>query len=84
MKKKRQPQIMTFISRYSIFINGKVTERKIKGWRNALTHARRYTADLFENNIIEILNVWTGEIISLEEAEKRAKKYGARLIKTAI
>lgn len=83
-KKKIYLKTVATISNYCVLINGKITERKIKGWQNALTHARRYTANLFENNTIEILNIWTGEIITLEEAERRAKKYCTRQIKTAI
>ncbi len=61
-----------YICRYTIYQEKKVVERNIIGWRTALAHARKYTTDLF-NTIkrVEILNVWTGEIISLEDAEKR-------------
>lgn len=67
---------LNFISRYCILINGKVVERKIVGWKTALAHARKRQNPLFEpNNIIEILNIWTGEIVSLKEAENRAANW---------
>lgn len=65
--------IKTFIYRYSILVDGKFKENNLLGWRTALAHARRYITNLFEKpKKIEILNIWTGEIINLEDAEKRA------------
>lgn len=64
--------IKHYICRYTIYQENKVVERNIIGWRTALAHARKYATDLFQTNKrVEILNIWTGEIISLEEAEKR-------------
>lgn len=75
MEYRQRNIALNFISRYCILINGKVVERKIIGWRTALAHARNRLNPLFEpNKIIEILNIWTGEIITLQEAEKRAAK----------
>ena len=69
-------RLKRWISRYMIYINGKCIESKIIGWRTALAHARNHYNPLFEpQKIIELVNVWTGEIITLQEAEKRAAKY---------
>lgn len=67
--------IKNFIYLYTIYQDGKAVEHNLKGWRTALAHARRWTKNLFDdiNHKVEILNIWTGEIIRLEEAEKRAK-----------
>lgn len=68
------PSIKKFIYRYSIYRDGKSIENNIIGWKTALAHARKWQYDLFDNpKKIEILNIWTGEIISIEEAEKRSK-----------
>ena len=77
-------KILKFIVRYNILRDGKTVESNIKGWRTALAHARKWQQDLFYHvRKIEIVNLWTGEIISLEEAEKRAIKY-ARSLKGAV
>ncbi len=75
-EKKRTYDIKQYICRYTIYQENKVVERNIIGWKTALAHARKYTSDLF-NKIkkVEILNIWTGEIIGLEEAEKRAQDH---------
>lgn len=72
--------IKQWISRYSILRNGKWVENKIIGWQTALAHARRWQTNLFDDRPqkVEILNIWTGEIITIEEAEERAKKYEMR------
>lgn len=75
----KRNKILQFIVRYSIFQNGKSVETNIKGWRTALAHARKYTQNLFtEVKKVEILNLWTGEIIDLAEAERRAAAYARR------
>lgn len=66
-------EVKKFIYRYNILVDGKHVETNIIGWRTALAHARKRCTDLFtEVKQIEILNLWTGEIITLNEAEKRA------------
>lgn len=69
-------KIYKYICRYSIIKNGKYIENGIVGWKTAIAHARKHVQDLFETKkpIIEILNLWTGEIVTLEEAERRTKK----------
>ena len=74
-KHERDQIALKFISRYNILIDGKHTKNGLIGWRTALATARKYYNPIFEpNKVIEILNVWTGEIITLAEAEKRAAK----------
>lgn len=64
------------INRYTIFRDGKAIENNLIGWRTALAHARKWSIDLFYNvRKIEIMNVYTAEIISLEEAERRTKEF---------
>lgn len=64
------------IYRYNILQDGKHVKCNILGWRTALATARKCTTNLFkEVKKVEILNLWTGEIISLEEAERRSKKF---------
>ena len=63
----------TLIYHYNILINGIHKEKKLLGWRTALAHARLHTGDLFGKQIVEILNTDTGEIVTLEQAEKAAK-----------
>lgn len=78
MDEKDKNNIISRISRYSILQDGKFVERKVIGWKTALAHARNYTTNLFnETKKVEILNIWTGEIIDLQEAEKRAAAYYA-------
>lgn len=78
-------KIKGWISRYSICVNGKWVENGLIGWRTALAHARKYIKNLFdpdnEPKQIEIFNLYTSEIITLEEAENRVKK--AQLAKAA-
>ena len=63
-------------TRYTIFQNNKKVETDISNWQTAIAHARKWQYDLFENvKKVEILNQWTGEIYSLEEAEERLKKW---------
>lgn len=82
--KTKSNKILTFIVRYNILRDGKHVECNIKGWRTALAHARKWQQDLFYNvRRIEIVNLWTGEIISLQEAEQRAAKY-AQTLKGAV
>lgn len=64
-----------FICRYNIIRDGKHIECNLIGWKTALAHARKWSTDLFNQpRKVEILNVWTGEIIDLAEAERRAAK----------
>ena len=66
---------------YDIYQNAKIVEENILGWRTALAHARKWQSNLFEYvNRVEILNSITGEIITIEEAEERAKNYKKRSI----
>ena len=66
--------IKAFIYRYNVLVDGRHVKCNILGWRNALYQARIRAENLFEHpKKVEILNVWTGEIISLEEAEKMAR-----------
>lgn len=72
-------KIKNWIYRYSILREGKWVENNIIGWRTALAHARKWQTDLFNNvRKVEILNLWTGEIIDLKEAERRAAKYAQK------
>lgn len=77
---ERNWRIDKFLSRYTVYINGKAIKWNIIGWRCALAHARKYAVDIFTNsyNIVEILNIYTGEIVSLQEAERRAAKVAKR------
>lgn len=64
------------LNRYTIFRDGKAIENNIIGWQTALAHARKWSIDLFYNvRKIEIMNIWTAEILSLEEAERRTTEY---------
>lgn len=65
----------TLIYYYNILVNGKHVETNLLGWRTALAHARTHTGDLFGKQIVEILNINTGEIITIEEAEIKAKRH---------
>lgn len=65
------------IYRYNIYQDGKCVESNIVGWKTALAHARRYTTTIFKKHVVEICNAWTAEIISIEEAEKRANEFKA-------
>lgn len=68
-------KIKKWIYRYNILQDGKTVEKNIIGWQTALAHARKWTTNLFkEVKKVEILNLWTGEIISIEEAERRVKQ----------
>lgn len=72
-------RIKKFIYRYSILQDGRFVESKLVGWKTALAHARKYTTDLFnEVKKVEILNIWTGEIITIEEAERRSAAIKSR------
>lgn len=72
---ERKQIALKFISRYNVIINGKHTKCNLIGWKTALATARKYYNPIFEpEKTIEILNLWTGEIVSLAEAEKRAAK----------
>ena len=63
-------------TKYTIYQNNKRVETDIPNWQAAIAHARKWQTDLFENvKKVEILNQWTGEIYSLEEAEERLKKW---------
>lgn len=55
-----------------MLVNGKHVECNLLGWRTALAHARKHSGNLFETNYIEILNIQTGEIVTLEQAERQA------------
>lgn len=72
-------RLNNWIYRYSIHRNGKNVENDIIGWKTALAHARKYRKCLFDwdNQVIkvEILNLWTGEIITLDEAERRSAQF---------
>ena len=64
------------INRYNIYRDGKEIFSNIIGWQTALARARNWATDLFNQpRKIEILNIWTGEILSLEEAEEKTKQY---------
>lgn len=77
------PTIKGYIYRYSILQDGKFVESKLIGWRTALAHARKWTTNLFTDvQKVEILNLWTGEIIELEEAERRAQFFKRRVAGT--
>lgn len=67
------------IPKYTIYRNNEKVETDVLGYRTALAHARKYTESLFiQVKKVEILNQWTGEIVSLQEAEKRAALYEAK------
>lgn len=69
------------IYRYTIYKESEKVEQNVLGWQTALAHARKYTKNLFDQpRKVEILNQWTGEIISIEEAEKRAKAYKKKTV----
>lgn len=75
----KQGIVKKFMSRYNILQDGKHVECNLKTWKDALTHAEKYTSSIFREHIVEIVNVWTGEIITLEEAQRRAKEYAQKL-----
>lgn len=62
------------IYKYNIIVNGIHKETNLIGWRTALAHARNWRTNLFEKNIVEILNTGTGEIVTLKQAEQFAAK----------
>lgn len=68
--------IKKWLYRYSILRQGKFVENNIIGWKTALAHAKKWKTNLFDERPqkVEILNIWTGEIITVEEAENRVKK----------
>ena len=67
--------IKKFIYRYAVIRDGEWVENNLIGWRTALARARKWSRNLFdEPKQVEILNIWTGEIITLEQAEKRVAK----------
>lgn len=73
------------LNRYNILQDGKHVECNLLGWVTALAHARKYTSNIFhETKKVEIVNIWTSEIVTLEEAEKRAAAYYAKRSKTAV
>ena len=66
--------VRKLIYRYNVLVDGKHVKCNIVGWRNAIYQARLRAPNLFDKpKKVEILNIWTGEIISLEEAENRAR-----------
>lgn len=80
LHKARNNKILAWITRYNIHRDGKIVESNIKGWQTALAHARKWQTDLFYNvRKVEIVNLWTAEIIDLKEAERRAANYARRL-----
>lgn len=60
---------------YNILVNGKHVETNLFGWKTAIAHARTHSGDLFGKQIVEILNINTGEIVTLEQAEKAVKRH---------
>lgn len=62
------------IYHYNIIVNGLHKETNLLGWRTALAHARNWRTNLFETNIVEILNTGTGEVVTLKQAEEFATK----------
>ena len=72
-------KFLPFVARYNVLRDGKHIKCNIIGWKNALSYARKWSTDLFNQpRKVEILNVWTGEIIDLKEAERRAIQYEMR------
>lgn len=68
----KKGKILNWLCRYSVFQDGKQVVGGIIGWQEAIKIAGKYTQNLFNNvRKVEILNIWTGEIISLQEAEKK-------------
>lgn len=63
-----------WICRYNILQDGKHVETGILGWKAALAHAERYTTNIFKEHIVEILNLWTGELVTYQQALSRAAK----------
>lgn len=65
-----------YIPKYDIWRNSEIVESKLLGWQTALAHARKWRTNLFDNKPqkVQIVNRWTGEIVTLEEAEKLAAK----------
>lgn len=60
---------------YRIYRDNIIVGHYVWGWRSALKYAEKYAMDLFNNyHIIEIVNLNTGEVLSLEEAQKRTAK----------
>lgn len=70
--------VKVYLSRYNILQDGKHVKTNVKTWQNALAHAQKYTSNILKEHKVEILNVWTGEIVTFEEAQKRAKKWAER------
>lgn len=75
--------VKVYLSRYNILQDGKHVETNIKTWRDALAQAEKYTSNIIREHKVEIVNVWTGEIVTYEEALKRAKEYALRHAKDA-
>ena len=64
----------TLIYHYNVLVSGKHVETQLLGWRTALAHARYYMQDLFNPHVkVEILNTDTGEIVTVQDALKRAQ-----------
>lgn len=64
-----------YLSRYNILQDGKCVKSNVKTWKEALAHAIKYTSNILREHKVEIVNVWTGEIITYEEAQRRAKEW---------
>lgn len=67
--KTKYNKVLKFIVRYNILQDGKHVENNIKTWQQALAHAEKYKSNIFNKHKVEILNLWTGEIVELEEAK---------------
>lgn len=67
------------IDAYRIYKNNIIVADYIFGWKQALKTAEKYAENLFEYGyIVEILNLFTGEVVSIQEARNRANKLRAR------
>lgn len=69
------------VALYDVLLYGKPVHKHVLGWRKALKLAEKYEANLFYGeNKVEILNIFTGEIVTLREAQRRV----AQRRKTAV
>ena len=67
------------IDAYRIYKNNLIVADYVFGWKQALKTAEKYAENLFEYGyIIEILNLFTGEVLSIQEARERANKFMKR------
>lgn len=77
--KSKRNKVLKFIVRYNILQDGKHVECGLKTWQEALKKAAKYENNIFKEHKVEILNLWTGEILNINEARERAKSFNERV-----